>query len=1243
MDKTAPEKYYLLSQGAIFSPDGKLLFNAKQWKINSEGKIKLVDSENTDFKDKNYTVIFVQIVELSDGKKLILDSAGNLIDPIEGKVWARAGEYKAYFSYDLYKLEDKKFTPVKKDITVDKKFIKGIDYRRLAFDPLLNISWPSIKNLVEEKIISFSQAEEFMRKGIVGDIYKLHIGKKGIEKEYHIEDPLIRFKERVVGGYLVKEDAGFMLDEEGNLVFEGKLVEQKENVKDTTTYTENGTTYLMYKEKGEDFFVRYTATNEKVRVNKDKYIYIANPWINKIKITESGFVVNEKDGFYSDDEGNIWYIGDLFEKKFTRPLLIAGKEKVKELNKEEISVDYEKYSLKRTAFLAEAGGWYKDRENNIRLRKIISLKDYVYFDEKLNAIVINPLNGDHAVYPLGSYTVGDTYLWQKESKDDLVIKADNILVKDGNLIKEDFLAKKGDYQFNQCGEIVLNDGERLPYGMYLRFKDGELLKDKEGNFIPADCGIKIVNQTDSDAEFQPHTLPYLNSKLISNIHEEDPYLMLQPEICFANQGESMFSRFHSWAQQMYRFTGRAIFSLYRESSAYGKMTKWIDVYVKNILFKEAIPPLARTHDHWEAMHLKTALVYSYPYLKSKNLIENIPPNYFSFLKRLEGWLGGDLILLEYETYFGVFIDLIRMISTLLRIKFSDFKFWLHHIYIRIKYLKEKTETPSYLAKTLRIWLIKRLAFTPLYYGIWLIFVGTISLIIPGTLTIKSPAVAWAIFWSILFIIIGLPKIVVPLIERLILFEKKKKNFLIFILILLFAFYINKFGNNILPGRWGKFNTLLLGLYLSRSLIIYVIKSIFSFYPGLFNRLGNLLLFATLGFFMWLYTPFLTNWLENIHSARWLFWLAFQFIPYWSGFFFILILFLETIPYQRIVLDLIKRGLTETIYSSSILILNIVYVPSIVISKIWFIILNPHTTIPWVTTPFVEKFVGKKASLLEIYIKLIAAPFLSLIFAIIPVTTGLADFSLIFYGWPVFIWSWLLGPLLVWFSGNYGESPTFSSLELLGLRDRIMLWKKEFLTQDKLTQREEIIEKILEYNLKTNHVLTSRELLRIFLFFITNVDMGKFPEKELIEKLIDKEILSENLREYNWETLNELGRTKILLKLYKHKKYRAYLPKDEEMRFIKVLNALINLMGPKKPGFPAWEEIPQYKQEKLIKKTLRKYKIKGREEKEIKKLLQIFGNGELKNLYQKILKSKNISEIITLVPPEFFYLKKALSE
>ncbi|MCM8798727.1 MAG: hypothetical protein NC821_04620, partial [Candidatus Omnitrophica bacterium] len=680
---------------------------------------------------------------------------------------------------------------------------------------------------------------------------------------------------------------------------------------------------------------------------------------------------------------------------------------------------------------------------------------------------------------------------------------------------------------------------------------------------------------------------------------------------------------------------RTIFSVYGESSAYGKMTKWLDAYVKNIVFKEAIPPLARTHDHWEAMHLKTGLVISYPHLKSKNLIENTPPNYFSFLKRLEGWLGGDMLLLEYETYFGVFLDFLRIIFSFLSMNISEGKYWINHLSKRMNYLREKSDTPSHLSKKLRIWLIKRLSFSPFYYGLWLFLVGTVSLIIPGTLTIRAPQLAWCIFWSVLFILICLPKLIIPLLERLLLFERRKTKLFIFILTVLFSFLINKWGREILPD-WNKICLYLLGIYLAFPLIFHALGIIFTFKPGMTRRLGNFLILLILGFYLWLYMPFLINWLANIPSARWIFSFSLQFIPSALGFLLPFLFLSKIIPSPRISLELIKRGLLETIYSSSILLLNIIHIPLIVFSKMYFIIFNPHKTIPWITSPFIEKILGKRISLLDTYLRLIWAPLFSFSLTLLPVALGWADPSLLFYGWPIFIWSWILGPLLVWYSGNYGESQTFSSLTFLGIRDIISLHKKEFLNQNLSCNQAKLIEIILEYNLKLNHSLSQRELLRLFLYFITDIKYEESSLKKLRERYLPAEISPENLREYNWETLNELGRARIFRKVY-----RNSLPR--ETKIIQVISVLVNLMGPKRWGLPAWEELPSSQQEKLLRKIFKRYVVSYEEERAIKKLLQLFGKKELKRLSLKIKKIKELKEIISLIPAEFFYLRKAIKD
>ncbi len=1244
INKENPAECYLVSQGAVFSSAGNLLFKPNRWKINPSGEIELAENKNQILKGKRFAFIFVHLVELSGGRKLFIDKIANLIDPESGKIWARREDYRVERECDLYKLQNKKFSLVKGKFPTKKKIFYGEDYRRMVFDRLDYINAESLQDLIKEKIVSPQEAKTFMQTGIAGDVYKLHIAKKGNEEEFFVEEPLIGLKERVTGGYLVRQGAGFSLNE-GNLLYKDVVIEPKDNLRNIFIHEENNRRFLMFEDNKEKFFLRYIDTNEKVRAAEgETYFYIQNPWLDKTKPAKGGLVANRKDGFYLDKAGCLWYAGDAF-KEITPPIQVAPADRVRKLLKEKIFIDYtDGASLKRNSLIAEAGGWYKDRADNFRRRKLIASLDGAYFNEDLDAIVIEPLTKERKIYPLNSYCVGETSLWQRFSEDDEIIPDENLIVKDGDLVREEIIAQDREYAFTPAGEAVIKNKGILPYGIYLKFPNGEVLKDESEDFVFADCGIRIVNQTDADAEFQPQTIPYLNSQLIRNLQEKDPFLMYQPEIGFGNQGQSAFARFHAWAQQMYRFTGRAVFSIFGESSAYGKMTKVADSYVKNILFKEAIPPLARTHDHWEAMHLKTALVLSHPHLKAKNLIENTPPNFFIFLKRQEGWLAGDLVLLEYETYFGVLLDFLRAGFSLLKFDLSAFCFWLGYIRKRIIYLRERADTPSYLAKLFRIWLIKRLAFCPFYYGLWLILVGTLSLIIPGTLTIKAPALAWLLFWIILAILIGLPKIIMPLLERLVLSEDRKGKFILVSSAILAAIFINRAGKTLFPAHWGWINAGVLIACLSCKLFARIFIFLFSGHPGLLRRAGHLLIFGLFVLSGWFYIPPLLAWLENIPSANWIFLFLLDFLPRISGFILSLVIILGIFPSGRIALGLIKKGVAETLYSSSILLLNVIYIPLTVLRKIIFMVLHPQRSAAWITSPFVEKLLAHKITLQDSYVRLIAAPFFSSVFIILPVVIGLADPSLIFYGWPVFIWSWMLGPVFVWSSGNFGEAKNFSSLEFLGIRDKLVFRKKELMCQGYLPCRDDIINNIMEFNLRLKNELAPRESLRLFLYFLTDLGWGEPAVKEAVAYHLKKELLPDNLREYDWQTLNEISRARVVLRLYRHGTHRAYLQKEKvEINLVGAVFSLINLMGPLKFGVRGWEALSVSRQIRIIQDVFARYKLNDNLRFELRKLLQVFSRTELAALYKKLKGCPEINSLFESIPPEFIYLRKAVRE
>ncbi|MCX5657589.1 MAG: hypothetical protein NTZ48_05125 [Candidatus Omnitrophica bacterium] len=1134
---------------------------------------------------------------------------------------------------------------MKEDFKVDKGHFCGEDYRRLVFDRFNTVPRESIDELEKEGFMSPSEAHQALETGLIGDIYSLHIAKKGFEQEFFVEDSIFALKENVDGVYLVRKSTGFGLDNDGNLIYKDLIIEPKKNLKEIFIREEKGKGYLTIEENGVKYFLRDSARIRRVTSEEGEiFFYIKNPWINKTKRAIGGFIVNEKDGFLLDKNGSLWFTLDTYQE--LSHVKIAEKIRIREIIKESIFIDYKNSEcLKKSRLISETGSWYKDESGTLRKRRFISSKDFVHFSDNLDAVVFLPLSKENKIYPLGSYSLGRNYLWSKEEDEHCeIIPQKDVIEQGGDLVWEEIIALKGQYHFNAYGKAIIGS-EILPYGTYLKFENGTIIEDTSGNFILANSCIKIINQTDSDAEFQPLTIPYINSRLTRNLWEDSPYLMYQPEISFANQGQSIFSKFNSWAQQIYRFTGRAFFNVFGESSAYGKMTKLIEAYVDNIVFKEAIPPIARTHDHWEAMHLKTALILSHPSLKAKNLIENTPHNFFAFLKRQEGWIGGDLILLEHESVFGIALDYLRALFCLLRFDFQGLRFWKNYSHKRIKHLQERYDSPSYIAKVFRIWTINRLIFCPFYYGIWLMLVGSFSLIIPGVLTVKSASLSWILFWSTLGILIVLSKVIVPFLERFLYYETKKAKFLIVIAATGIAIIINRLGEAAFPAYWKWLNSCILILYLIYQLVLNKIFPFLFFHNrNLLLSLKRILISITVFAVGWLYLPVILEYLSEFPSANWIFIFAFDVFPRLSGYFVSWIAILWLFPAGRTLLNLLRKSVFETIYSSSILLLNIIYVPITVFGKILFMALYPNRSIPWITSTSVEKLLKYKLSLEESYARLFWAPFFSAVFIICPVILGLADTSLLFYGWPVFVWSWFMGPYLAWFSGNFGEEEGFSSLELLTVKDKLYRWKKENYKTKTVPAEREMVDKILELSLRIKNTLSKREIVRLYLYILTDVELENPMLREAINKKLRTELAPEKLREYNWLTLNEISRAEIILRLNKNKILSDVLKNGLiNMELIGACLFLVSRMGPRGMTTTEWDWLPDSRKLGLFNHTTRKYKLNENSRQHLKILLQLFTKNEFEVLLKNMKNQESISSLINIIPEEFIYLKTAVKE
>ena len=248
--------------------------------------------------------------------------------------------------------------------------------------------------------------------------------------------------------------------------------------------------------------------------------------------------------------------------------------------------------------------------------------------------------------------------------------------------------------------------------------------------------------------------------------------MVQPEISFANSADSLFARLLSWAHEEFKFSERAFFNAYREGNSYGKVSKAFPLYIGNILFKESIPAIARTHDHWEAMNLRTLFQFS-ERRGTARLVENVPSNFYSFLKRKQGWLSGDLLLLVLESKTGSVINCLRSIMSFALGRTKAAGYWLQYTRFHINTLRQSRKFYTALGLQ-RITTLKRTTLSTTSLLLWLILCGWLSLIMPGSLSIQSSSLGWLLFLTSMLLIIVLPKFLIPLVA-LIVKEMKTPN------------------------------------------------------------------------------------------------------------------------------------------------------------------------------------------------------------------------------------------------------------------------------------------------------------------------------------------------------------------------------------------------------------------------------------------------------------------------------------
>jgi len=1208
VDINNPNHRLKIHLGSLFNGNNFLIAQSDQWKIDNHGNVNYFLDKTTkniygQTLPRKAIHVFVQKISFLN-KILNIDKNSNLIDDATGDIWAKSEKYNLNFSFDLYQKNDGKFELVQKNYIPDKTRLQGEDFRRLPTDNFNRIPLSCLQELIDEKELTKEEAVNISSKGIIGDLYSLNVGKNGWENEYYVEDSFFKHKLKVIGGYIVKKSDGYFIDNE-------KCLCKQSDEKPYRVTPETKAYELKKIQKGNDFFLILTYENkndhnfEYIREPKnrkkikchlnEKYLFVKNKYFDFIKPTKEGYVVNEKDGFILDASMNLWHIHITNNK--LQKTLIANKENIKFLSKQKIFVDYSKdANLIKRDYIAPAGSWYTDSKGNYRKRKHLGILDFCFFNQNLDINYFDPVSKECKIFSSGSYCLTKDHVYAKDTfPTDEIIKENNIRQYQNNLVKDTILAKKSEYQILDNGFVELKNKDFLPYGIFL-VKDNTYLKNPKGYPLPADVKINIVNQTDADTEFMPYTVSNLNSILIRNIQENpDPYLMLQPEISYGNAGASTFAKISAWAQEMYKFADQTLFAIFGRSTAYGKMTKLLDAYTENITFKEAIPPIARTHDHWEAMKLKTALIKSNPRKKINTLLENVPPSFRLYLKRQMEWLSGDLILLELETRFGKLLDFLRAIKWVVKRQVKEAKYWFFHAFSE-KRMIGYASTPSI---SQRLESIKRTSFNPFLFGTWILIIGFTASIFPGSLSIGAPKIAWGLFWTIIIGLIILPKFIMPTIETIKKYFSHIARFIFFISNILIGVGIGKyailyFENLYINIMYYFFLWLFAGIIIIKPLLIIA----FGRYRKMKYRivsLFSLILIILLGIF---YLPDLIYKLDCIPSARWIPFLLYIILPKITAYLLPILILMSLTNYGRKILNSLRKGLLEAIYSTSLLLMMVIYTTIGLYKKIKFMVNQPHTAFVW-TPAEIYKYTTRQFTLFNMYYMLIAAPLVSLIVIILPVSTGLADYSLIFYGWPIFLWSWLLGPLLAYLTEKYGRSKYYNDLLYLAIREKLTEWIRDYQKENKnFPDSSKTVRTILSLTSRYD-IYTFIKRLKLYIHYLLSNIIGeqKLISYQHVNILIEKNLKKQNLpidriREYNWQTCGEIDRAKYTLKVVKQNKIKSI---PDEIKLLKAVLMLLLKIGNSRPGVASWNDFKLQKKKKNIKSVLFKCRLAKRKE------------------------------------------------
>ena len=1136
ISKINPQIKFSLYLGGIYSSSGSLLMRPEEWIMQANGMI----TQKRDCPEipAHPYQLFVQKTVYLDGVKYFVDENLNIRDK-ELDIFIKRNDFSVERYYQLYQLRGD-FLYLKEDNfnPLHDKLI-GQDFRRDPLEPMHKIPEEVMSSIEKDHDFNCFEKTELRETGMWDPKRSFQNFKFGWEKEFLIKDALIKNRELLKGGYYLIDKELASLD-----IFFSTQREIKITAEGNNSYgLEEGVKVPLLTLNG--IPIENTAGK----------ILVKAPFIGFLKISDAGFIANAKDGFLYES-GMLYFC----EKDNVYPV----SKDVLKLKKHLLYTDPASKNLIKKTLIASPAS-YELKGPSIILKKLLTPKYSFACIENGMFKIKSPIS--NKIISSGDSTIDEYGIWGNE-KEAIIPQSENLKFHSHYIFEEEVIAKSGEYTI-EGGSAKVN-GQEFPLGINL-YQDNALLTHNN-QAVKAGMSFMIINQVDSDGEFLKGALSETNSILTEQLFlNEFEYGMVQPEISFANSADSLFARLLSWAHEEFKFSERAFFNAYKEGNSYGKVSKALPLYIGNILFKESIPAIARTHDHWEAMHLRTLFEFSGK-RKTARLVENVPSNFYSFLKRKQGWLSGDLLLLELESKTGTVINFLRSILSFSLGRTKVAGYWLQYARAHIKTLRQSRKFYTALGLQ-RISTLKRTTLSTTSLLLWLILCGWLSLIIPGSLSIQSSLLGWLLFLISMLLIIVLPKFFIPLIT-LILKEIKTPSGFCFVTLAICSTIAAK--NLILkyPQITAYSAVIGYGYILLRSLFLPLSFIISGSRRRLRVRLATFILFL-------LCLLLLLNWYDilfHLSASRKFYWIPLLFLHQLLYILTYLIPIYAFSRFSRLGRKLffnLKEGIKELAATTSTLLMHLVYEPIHIFKVFLIFIRKPFVKISWLPQSYFDKIAAKINSLFKAYYYFYLPPLFCLIFIIIPLKLHILPPQVLSLGWPIFIWSWLLGPFWAYWTCRHRKN--LHRITPATLIIRRVLNKLLSFTGTDITKLDAVL-KELPYK------IDEEEKIKIYLYFLTEKTYLLFTKDNQgrLNRLVDKTVrASSDLRVCGWETLSEFSRVTII------KHFQKYLDKDL-LRQIDFYSELLFNMLKKGWAEVEWQNLSKKEQSRIIHSLGRKY-------------------------------------------------------